>query len=122
LENAERIITAARAAELATDPPMATFDLDHLREIHRRAFGDVHDWTSELRMVDIVKGDSVFVALENLERTAAAVFDQLHDADLLRGRSKNDFVDGMTTTLSGLLGRVLAGVERCRVLAAADSE
>jgi cell filamentation protein len=102
LENAERIITAARAAELAADPPPATFDLAHLREIHRRVFGDVFDWAGELRTVDIVKGDSVLVAPANLERTAGAVLEQLHDADLLRGWGKNEFVDGLTNTLSGL--------------------
>src|SRR5690606_15090999 len=40
--------------------PSGSFDLKHLRAIHRHLFQDVYDWAGELRTVEIFKGGSQF--------------------------------------------------------------
>jgi cell filamentation protein len=54
----ERITSAGAETTLrrTSDRPR-TFDLDHLRDIHGRLFGDVYDWAGQLRYVDIGKPD-----------------------------------------------------------------
>jgi fido (protein-threonine AMPylation protein) len=53
----ERRLVADRIAEGA---PIGTFDLTHLRAIHRHLFQDVYDWAGELRTVEINKGGRQF--------------------------------------------------------------
>ena len=40
--------------------PSGSFDLAHLRAIHRHLFQDVYDWAGELRTVEIFKGGNQF--------------------------------------------------------------
>ncbi len=40
--------------------PVGSFDLAHLRAIHRHLFQDIYDWAGELRTVEIFKGGSQF--------------------------------------------------------------
>jgi len=45
---------------IAQGAPLGTFDLAHLRAIHRHLFQDIYDWAGELRTVEIYKGGSQF--------------------------------------------------------------
>ncbi len=52
----ERITSADAETTLRrTAERPRSFDLDHLRDIHGRLFGDVYDWAGQLRYVDIGK-------------------------------------------------------------------
>lgn len=57
----------------------ATWDLDHLRAIHRLLFDSVYPWAGELRTVDIVKGTTRFANAEYLDRAAGDTFGRLLD-------------------------------------------
>lgn len=56
----ERRSTLARRRELDTAPIEGSFDLAHLKAIHRALYQDVWDWAGETRTVNIAKGSSHF--------------------------------------------------------------
>lgn len=76
LHTAEREITALRIANAKLNRIDGSYDLDHLRRIHRYIFGDIYDWAGELRWVDISKGN-VFCKYEYIEQNADKLFAQL---------------------------------------------
>jgi cell filamentation protein len=92
LEAAEREITHAALIFLKEAPVQPTWDLGHLRAIHRRIFGDIYDWAGQLRTVAIAKG-SWFCLPRYIESSAAEIFRALHDENLLRGLSRNVFTE-----------------------------
>ncbi|GAA1119335.1 hypothetical protein GCM10009630_16430 [Kribbella jejuensis] len=111
LENAERIRTAERAAELIVGEAEIprTFDLDHLRAIHRHLFQDVYDWAGELRTTELVRPaqdpnapPNEFVKPEDIERLAPVVFSQLGDPAELRNRPTAEVVDVLARTYAGV--------------------
>jgi len=51
LEAAEREITHAALILLDERPVPASYDLPHLRAIHKRIFGDIYEWAGQLRTV-----------------------------------------------------------------------
>ena len=53
LDRVERRLAGDRIVQGA---PTGSFDLSHLRAIHRHLFQDVYDWAGELRTVEIFKG------------------------------------------------------------------
>jgi len=63
-----------------------TFDLDHLRAIHRHMFQDVYDWAGELRVTELVRPSqdptgpaNEFVKPEDIERLEPVIFAELGD-------------------------------------------
>ena len=92
LQAAERDITWRRAREVADSPPAATYDLDHLRAIHRRLFSDLYDWAGELRSVDIAKTD-LFCRPQFISDQARQLFGRLAADDNLRGLPRDRLVD-----------------------------
>jgi cell filamentation protein len=90
LEAAEREITHAALILLHESPVSPSYDLPHLREIHKRIFGDIYEWAGQIRTVAMAKG--------------AIIFRELHDEDCLRGLSRDAFVG----RLSYYLGEVNA--------------
>ncbi len=91
LDAFEADITAARLLELSQDPPAGTFDLDHLRKIHRAIFQDVYVWAGELRTVDISRGESRFANVRQIIPYAQTVFAALAKERLLRGLQPSKF-------------------------------
>src|SRR6266702_2283863 len=65
LEAAEREITHAALMLLDESPVSASYDLSHLREIHKRIFGDIYEWAGRIRTVAISKG-AVFCLHHNI--------------------------------------------------------
>lgn len=111
LENAERIRTAERAVEIIAGEAEIprTFDLDHLKAIHRQLFQDVYDWAGELRVTELVRPSAdpdgpahEFVKPEDIERLAPVIVTQLGDPADLR--------DGPTAEVVDVLARTYAGV------------
>jgi cell filamentation protein len=91
LEAAEREITHAALILLDESPVSPSYDLPHLREIHRRIFGDIYEWAGQIRTVAIVMG-AVFCLPQYVESSAAVIFRELHDEDCLRGLRHDMFV------------------------------
>lgn len=96
---AEREIVNLAALGLARDPVGGRFDLDHLREIHRRLFGVVYPWAGQLRTVVIAKG-SVFCLPQYLSGEAGRVFTRLAGERWLRGLERERFVDRLAWYLA----------------------
>jgi cell filamentation protein, protein adenylyltransferase len=91
LEAAEREITHAALILLDSSPVSPSYDLPHLREIHRRIFGDIYEWAGRIRTVVIAKG-AVFCLPQYIDSSATAIFRELHDEDCLRGLRRDAFV------------------------------
>lgn len=91
LEAAEREITHAALILLDESPVSASYDLPHLREIHKRIFSDIYEWAGQIRTVAIAKG-AMFCLPQYIDSSAAVIFRQLHDEDCLRGLRRDAFV------------------------------
>lgn len=62
LSEAEREITALKAAKAIDVPLKGNLDLKHLQSIHRYLFGEIYDWAGKLRHVNISKGNQFCLA------------------------------------------------------------
>ena len=98
LEAAEREITHAALILLHESPVSPSYDLPHLREIHRRIFGDIYEWAGQIRTVAIAKG-AMFCLPQYIDSSAAIIFRELHDEDCLRGLSREAFAGGLACYL-----------------------
>jgi cell filamentation protein len=95
LEAAEREITHSALILLWEAPVRPGYDLLHLREIHRRIFGDIYEWAGQIRTVAISKG-SLFCLPRYIESAAAEIFGQLRKEDFLRNLAREEFLDRLT--------------------------
>jgi cell filamentation protein len=100
LATAEKRLTTARIGQLRKRRLPGTYDLVHLRAFHWTIFQDVYPWAGQLRTVLIVKAGASFCLPRQIESTAADVFGRLAEAHHLRGRTRESFLDGLTTLLS----------------------
>jgi cell filamentation protein len=91
LEAAEREITHAALILLEESPVSPSYDLPHLRQIHKRIFGDIYEWAGQIRTVAIAKG-AVFCLPQYIGSSAAIIFRELHDEDCLRGLRRDAFI------------------------------
>lgn len=101
LEAAESDFTAVRLAGLVRRSLPGDYDLAHLQRFHERIFRDVYPWAGQLRTVVISKG-ATFCLPQHIESFAADVFGRLSAADVLRGRGREWFIDGLTELLADL--------------------
>lgn len=92
LVQADADLVYHRLDELYDVPVAGTFDLDHLRTIHRRLFGDLYAWAGELRTVPIAKGNSLFALPAYLAQAADALFAELRRERRLLGLPKDELV------------------------------
>lgn len=77
LDEFEAHFTAIRILELAQNPIEGKFDLAHLCAIHAHLFQDVYDWAGEVRSVDIIRGDSRFCNVRQIQPYSNSVFNAL---------------------------------------------
>lgn len=101
LSRAEADLTALRLIELRRIPLPGAYDLAHLQAFHRHIFGDVYEWAGQLRTVSIGKGQ-MFCLPQHLTSFATEVFANLHSNDLLRGRDRVEFVEGLAELLADI--------------------
>lgn len=87
----ETTVTALRMAELDSNPELGSYDLNHLKAIHRRIFGDLFDWAGEIRTVEISKGIP-FCFCCNIESTAHRLFEELSEDHYLRGLDRDSII------------------------------
>ncbi len=95
LAAAEREITHAALILLRESPVRPSYDLPHLREIHRRIFGDIYDWAGQVRTIASAKG-SLFCLPQYIEPAAAEIFAQLGKEHFLRRLAREEFLDQLT--------------------------
>ncbi|MDO4918978.1 Fic family protein [Kocuria sp.] len=67
-----------------------TFDLAHLREIHRRLYQDVWEWAGQVRTVVITKGSSTFLHPSRVETAFGGIHAFLRDSALLNDSDISD--------------------------------
>ena len=88
LDLAERRFSTIRGRQSL---PTGTFDLKHLRAIHRHLFQDVYDWAGEIRSVEISKGESQFQFRQYIETGMADVHRRIVKSNFLRGLDRSAF-------------------------------
>lgn len=105
LAEVEYRLTNLRSAELVASPITGTFDLDHLRRIHRHVFQDVYEWAGELRTINFSKRDpaephwkSVFARHAQIPAIADSIERDLQAWDHLQGLAPAGFIGKLTAT------------------------
>jgi cell filamentation protein len=73
LDEYEGDFTAIRLLELAQNPVEGAFDLAHLCRIHAHLFQDVYDWAGEVRTVDIIRAESRFCNVRQIQSYSSTV-------------------------------------------------
>ena len=102
LRQVEAALTASRIYDLALTPLAGEYDLAHLQAFHHHIFSYLYDWAGELRTVTIGRGAQMFCRPEHIAGDAEELFAWLARSGLLRGLSREDFLDGLTELLSDL--------------------
>jgi cell filamentation protein len=77
LDEYEGDFTAIRLLELTQSPVEGSFDLAHLCKIHQYLFQDVYEWAGEVRSVDIIRGDSRFCNVSQIQSYSNTIFSAL---------------------------------------------
>lgn len=88
LDRIERLHTSNRGLEPI---PRGSFDLAHLRAIHRHLFQDVYEWAGELRTVEISKGRQQFQFRKFIATGMADVHGRLVRSRFLKGLAAAPF-------------------------------
>ena len=83
LDEYEADFTAIRILELAQAPVEGNFNLTHLCKIHEYLFQDVYEWAGEIRSVDIIRGESRFCNVRQIQSYSNTVFSALAAEDYL---------------------------------------
>lgn len=101
LRAAENDLLEYRLAELRERPGLVarTYDLAHLKALHRQLFQDVYDWAGEVRTVGLGKGDGddiSFMPPFEIERPVAHVAARIYETDRLRSVEPNELVAEVT--------------------------
>lgn len=101
LRAAENDLLEYRLAELRERPGLVarTYDLDHLKALHRQLFQDVYEWAGELRTVGLAKGngeDASFMPPFEIERPVTHVGERIAETDNLRNVEPDDLVAEVT--------------------------
>jgi cell filamentation protein len=77
LDEYEGDFTAIRLLELTQNPIQGSFDLAHLCKIHSYLFQDVYEWAGEVRSVDIIRDDSRFCNVRQIQSYSHTIFSAL---------------------------------------------
>ena len=94
LNTVERQITALNILKLEETPTKGSFDLKHIKSIHKFIFGDIYDWAGQIRRGDfLIKGDSIFCRAMFIETMAADIHSKLKTDNFLRGLEKAEFIE-----------------------------
>ena len=100
LDEFEADFTAIRLLELTQNPVEGSFDLAHLCQIHQYLFQDVYDWAGEVRSVDIIRGDSRFCNVRQIQSYSNTVFSALAAEKYLVNLEPNVFASRLAHYLS----------------------
>lgn len=92
LDRVVNTLVSFASGEIARDDN-DIYDLDYLRSIHRRMFGDIFDWAGEFRTTDVHAAgtDIHYLAHAEVGPRAERLFDELAEQDYLRGLDSFEF-------------------------------
>ncbi|WP_273724007.1 type II toxin-antitoxin system protein adenylyltransferase VbhT, partial [Bartonella sp. AU18XJBT] len=91
LRSMESAFAYIRSYELESTPIRGKFDLNHMKDIHKKLFGDVYEWAGEIRSIDITKGGCLFAYHHQIESYAPKITQQLAKEQYLRGLDVDEF-------------------------------
>lgn len=91
LEQLERDVVAQTGAQVAAGTVPGVYDLEHLREFHRRLFSPIYPWAGELRTINIGK-EKWFGPHEHIASYGAEVLGKLAAENHLKGLEAPAFV------------------------------
>nr|WP_283772529.1 Fic family protein [Bartonella sp. G70] len=91
LQRVESAIAYVKSFEFVHTPIRGEFDLNHMKEIHKKLFGDIYEWAGKIRSVDIAKGNSMFASYNQIESYAPKITQQLAKERYLRGLDADKF-------------------------------
>jgi cell filamentation protein len=100
LDEYEGDFTAIRLLELTQNPIEGAFDLAHLCKIHQYLFQDVFEWAGKIRSVDIIRGDSRFCNVRQIQSYSNTVFSALAAEKYLVNLEPKAFVRRLAHFLS----------------------
>lgn len=87
----ERRITAPMLVALQKSPVKATYDLQHLCNIHKRLFGRVYPFAGKVRTVEIAKGGRLFLPHALINIVSQKLFLELRKESYLLNYGKEKF-------------------------------
>ena len=96
LQYAERQITAFRLIDLLSDPIKGTYDLNHLKQIHKYIFQDIYSWAGDIRKVNIGKGYTTFADTSYIEPYAKHIYKELQKDCFLKNYGVDKFSDRLS--------------------------
>lgn len=101
LWDAERAITGVAAAELEERPVGGSFDLNHLKAIHKALFGDIYEWAGTVREKGFIsKGSSLFCGAEFIASYSDDLFAKLKAENYLQGLEREEFIQRIAFYIS----------------------
>lgn len=93
LKRFERTVTKERLSQLEQNPIRGSFDLEHLKKIHRFIFQDVYPFAGEIRTETIAKDYFTFAPAQFIVPAANDLFRQLKQEKYLKGLPLEEFAD-----------------------------
>ncbi|MDB5182796.1 MAG: cell filamentation protein Fic [Candidatus Saccharibacteria bacterium] len=93
LDEVEFTITSTEIAILEENIIRGEFDLNHLKAVHKKIFGDLYEWAGEIRTVDMGKDDTLFAHAEYIVPSANVLFAELKNENFLKGLKNPEFVE-----------------------------
>lgn len=101
LWDTERAITGVAAAELEEHSIKGSFDLEHLKAIHKALFGDIYDWAGTVREKGFIsKGNSLFCGAEFIIPYSDDLFAKLKAENYLQGLGREEFIQRVAFYIS----------------------
>lgn len=95
LDRVEAAYASVRAIELAymflAGKVELSFDLKHMKAIHKHLFADVYDWAGQVRTVDISRDDTRFAHYATIEKEVRRLGQSLSRENYLKGLDKAEF-------------------------------
>lgn len=86
-----RDVSALRLAELMSEPPLQEPDLDMLKHIHRRLFGDIFSWAGEFRTT--YTDDPLICRPEYIGTWCEQIMYELRKTNYLSNLGKEELID-----------------------------
>lgn len=92
----ERLHSTTAMVEMDLESMPGMYDLKHLRNIHKRIFGEVYDWAGEIRTINIGKGATLFANYNVIQEQASITFSALRkDPQIWVSNDKQVFAERM---------------------------
>ena len=107
LKKVEADISAVRQNDLLEHPIAGRFTATHLCTIHRYLLGDVYPFAGRFRQADIMKGQTRFLAHQQIKVKLKALLKELHSENLLRNLHIEKFLQRAAYYFAELLLRQL---------------